>query len=305
MSQRNMHKLGIILIHYGAVQTTYDCLASVSDHMPKVPFELYVIDNDPIHRLDALHLASYSIPITYRSNPENVGFAPAVNQGLDYFFEKQIPYFFLLNNDVQLVDDSLDRMISLMDQHPEIAVAGGILNKTHEPNELWQAGWKLAWHGAGGKQVVPDQEFESVDYVPGATFLGRLGVQRFDPAYFMYYEETDYCCALRKEGQQIVVVGNTQFLHHTGGRDRSNSPFMFYYLLRNGLYFNRKFKRGGLKFFANLYLILYNGLRAVKYESSNRSQSKRSLFFKSYFYALKHYFKKQQGAFPEVAAYED
>jgi GT2 family glycosyltransferase len=58
------------------------------------------------------------------------------------------------------------------------------------------------------------------DWVPGCYFLIRkevidqLGL--FDPRYFLYYEEVDYCFAAKRAGWQVTYFPHTSVVHLGG-----------------------------------------------------------------------------------------
>jgi N-acetylglucosaminyl-diphospho-decaprenol L-rhamnosyltransferase len=70
--------------------------------------------------------------------------------------------------------------------------------------------------------------------------------EKFDPAYFMYFEDTDFCIRLRRAGWKIVYLPDAKVKHHLGGssgKDWRTSAWMiscynqsrYYYHFSNSL----------------------------------------------------------------------
>ena len=85
----------------------------------RVPWELIAIDNGSTDGT-ASYLAGVrdmaAVPVTIVSNPKNVGFPAAVNQGLR---PARGEYLVLLNNDVVVTDGWLDQPIALVNAERE------------------------------------------------------------------------------------------------------------------------------------------------------------------------------------------
>ena len=90
-----------------------------------MPWELIATDNGSTDGT-ASYLAGVrdmaAAPVTIITNPKNVGFPAAVNQGLR---AARGEYLVLLNNDVVVTDGWLDQLIALVNAKTERALGGG------------------------------------------------------------------------------------------------------------------------------------------------------------------------------------
>lgn len=292
-----MNKLGIIIINYNSPEDTLACIHSVEKYAKDLHPLLLVYDNSEINPLSRSQLSIFNLDIRFFRNSNNLGFAGAVNQGLKTLKEGGFAYFFLLNNDVLLVDKSLERMVECLDNEHSISIVGGINYFMNQPEIIWQSGCHNNWLTGSVKSITPSQSFTKVDYVPGSTFLGRMElvgkIGYFDEQFFHYFEENDYCQRTRKIGGEIAILAKTRFLHKVDGRDRKDSPFIFYYMTRNQLLFLRKHRSFLNRLFPFIWLHGYNFLRSLKYDIKN--QNTGIIFLRTYYYAIIDFWKGRSG----------
>ena len=69
------------------------------------------------------------------ANKENLGFVKATNQGMKYAMELGAKYLVLQNNDTEVYEGWLDRMIEVAESDPKVGFIGPITS----PCESWQA----------------------------------------------------------------------------------------------------------------------------------------------------------------------
>src|SRR5438477_10814215 len=90
----------VIIPAYRAPQKLERCLAAVRSQT--APAQLYVHDN----------------------NVNNIGFTAAVNQGLRRALKSTEEFALILNQDVYLPPDGIEKLTSFMRSHPRCAIAG-------------------------------------------------------------------------------------------------------------------------------------------------------------------------------------
>jgi GT2 family glycosyltransferase len=132
----------------------------------------------------------------------------------------------LLNEDSELRPGAVDSLVAALRSAPEAAAAGAALlapGGGTQPSAwrlpgLWTsiAGalflhrWAVVESGGGATR--------SVGWVQSAAMLVRReaagGVGFFDPAFFVYSDETDFCKRLRDAGWEILHVPGAEVVHH-------------------------------------------------------------------------------------------
>jgi GT2 family glycosyltransferase len=137
----------------------------------------------------------------------NTGFAYAVNRGIEAANAELVA---LVNTDVVLEPDWLERMTAALRDHPEAASAACKMVALDDPGELWDAGDFLRRDGAAeqrGRGERDDGRFdepgEAGAACAGAALYRRravLDVGGFDERFFAYLEDVDLGLRLRLAG---------------------------------------------------------------------------------------------------------
>lgn len=245
-----MAKLAFIIINFNNTSDTIACLESfIRAKLKDVDFDIYLVDNGSKQQIVESDLQPFQKQLSIKlfNLNQNYGFAEGNNIGIREAQKVAYDYYVLLNNDTELVDDSINRMIIYMDTHPDVGI-GGLVNYYYSnPNIVWQAGAKFLKKRFDYRQVlVTDKSsnvFTEVDYVPGSSFFIRKEVIEtiglLDPYYFAYREEADYCWRAKLAGFKVGFLPNTVILHKVG--KSSTSLIKQYLRFRNELYFCSKF----------------------------------------------------------------
>jgi len=172
------------------------------------------------------------------TNSENVGFAKAVNQGLQYFLDNNKKYslssVLVANNDMELDPNCIQALITASATYKDGGVFGGQLflpdgRIQHAGALLGVYGWGVHKFGGVKDEVgLANETIEEQEYVTGALFyitaaaLSR--VPQFDPRFSpAYFEEVDYCYELRKVGLKSYYVPAAKAVHYES--KTSNSLF--------------------------------------------------------------------------------
>jgi hypothetical protein len=164
----------------------------------------------------------------------NLGFAAATNLGIR---AGSAPYVLALNPDTRVSEGALDRMLAVMESHPEAAVAGcRLLREDGTPDHAAKRSFPTPLsalghfsglgrrRGARGKLAAyraPEVESGPVDAVNGAFMLMRRAaleqVGDFDEGYWMYMEDLDLCYRLAEAGWTTWYEPGATVVHVKGG----------------------------------------------------------------------------------------
>jgi GT2 family glycosyltransferase len=224
-----------------------------------------VTDNASIDRsLDAVRrLTSGGDRVVFLLNNANLGFGRACNIGYDL---TQAPYVLFINPDCIAQPDSVERLINLLEQHPDMGMVGPLILN---PDGSEQAGARrttptvgrafikafglsrLAARFSGGpgdfnldSTVLPTEPTD-VDAISGACMLVRRSaieqVGLFDEGYFMHCEDLDWCMRFRLAGWRVVFVPDAVVMHEKGVSSRSRPIFVEWHKHRGMARYYRKF----------------------------------------------------------------
>src|SRR4030042_6721779 len=118
-----MNDLSIIIVSWNTREYLLSCLGSIFEEEDGPFKEVIVIDNGSRDGSGNEVKKTFSL-IHLVENEENLGFAKAVNQGLQKASGR---YILLLNPDTQTKHGAIERLVSFMDSHPDAGVAGAQL----------------------------------------------------------------------------------------------------------------------------------------------------------------------------------
>jgi GT2 family glycosyltransferase len=228
---------------------------SVFENDQGIPREMTVVDNGSWD--GSVHEMKKTFPFVHLvENEKNLGFAKAVNQGLQKAAGR---YILLLNPDTQIKGGAIERLASFMDSHPGTGVAGAqllnsdgskqnsIANFPSLATELLNKSF-LRWlfpkrYPGKGKNYSKPVE---VDSVIGACMMVRREaldqVGTLDENYFLFLEETDWCYRMKRAGWKIYHVPQAEVYHLQGKSaevERKRARVEYY---RSRYYFFRKNK---------------------------------------------------------------
>lgn len=189
-------KTTIIIPNYNGIEYLENCLLSLQKCEPN-EFHVIVVDNGSTD--GCVELLKEKFPaVEAIFLPENIGFAPAVNRGLEHV---KTPYALLLNNDITVEPDFVLRMEEAMNANKNCFSVSAKMLQMHNPELLDGAGdlyCALGWAFALGKgktaadhYTKPAKIFSSC---AGAAIY-RMDILReigfFDENHFAYLEDVD------------------------------------------------------------------------------------------------------------------
>ncbi len=213
--------VSVIIPVYNQLNYTLNCLLSIIENPPQCSFEVIVTDDcstdnteDVLKRIENL---------TYRRNPENLGFLRSCNAAAE---NAKGDYIFFLNNDTLVTPGWLDELLKVFQSQPDTGIVGSKLifpdGYVQECGGIvWSNG--LGWnYGRGSDARLPEFNYlKECDYVSGAALMIGISLFRdlggFDERYApAYYEDTDLGLAVRDIGKKVYVQPLSTIVHFEG-----------------------------------------------------------------------------------------
>lgn len=229
-------EISVSIVSYNTRDLLRECLASVlaREAAGEACLEIIVADNGSTD--GSVEMVREQFPTVHlRPTGGNIGYGRANNAALENATGR---YFFVLNSDTEIKPGALSTMRDFMDSHPDVGAAGAQLvlpNGTTQPScatdpSLMAVFWEQTYldkllpgnrvTGAYAMTHWAYNDARAVEQVAGAClFVRREAYQAiggFDPAYFMYFEDTDFCIRLRRAGWPIWFVPSSRIGHHLG-----------------------------------------------------------------------------------------
>lgn len=235
-----------IVVNWNRRELLLRCLASLHESM-RAPLDILVVDNASSDgSVAAIHARFPNVELI--ESAENLGFAEGNNVGLRWALERGYSYMLLVNNDTVAHPELVPRLRAFLASRPNVAAVGPAIYYLSEPNVVWSAGgWIDQRRGMVSNDFadtpvasLPRQPY-AVDHVSGCCMLLRAAaVQRaglFDPRFFMYFEETEWCVRLTSNGSTLWVLPDATLWHDVRPNQHIASRAVAYYMTRNHLLF--------------------------------------------------------------------
>lgn len=231
-------QVGICIVNYKTMELTIECLHSLE----KADVNVIVIDNDSqdgsFEKITATILSEgWSDWVSVKASGHNGGFAFGNNIAIREFLsaDEKPAYIYLLNPDTIVRKGAVSELVQFMQGHPATGIAGSQIED--ESGQALQSAFKFhTWQSEMNKgfslglltkllrrwvneQAIPEYPVKT-DWVSGASMMIRREVFEqtglLDAAYFMYFEETDFCFQASKKGWECWYVPASRVMHLVG-----------------------------------------------------------------------------------------
>ena len=239
------NKILIILLNWNGKKDTLECLSSLSK-VTYPHFTTIVVDNGSSDdSVPCLRACFPHIPLF--ETKENLGFAGGNNVGIAWALKKDYNWILLLNNDTVVAPNFLHAFMEAAKEQPKAKILGAKIYRYADKEKI---------DHLGGKWNPKIAEFESlcfgcmddgfsfetmqpVDYVCGAALLMHRSVPEtiglLEPRYFLFWEETDFCCRAKRLNFEIWTAPKAKIWHKVSASFTGGKPQMHYFWWRSRL----------------------------------------------------------------------
>ncbi|MBI2638222.1 glycosyltransferase family 2 protein [Candidatus Peregrinibacteria bacterium] len=227
-------KISCIIVNWNLKYLPRLCIEALKRSQCDFPFEIIVVDNDShdesLEYLEQMHKKG---EITLVHSGSNLGYGRANNLGVKYAKGK---YVLILNPDVSVETDTIQKMVDYMEEHPDTGVLGPQLyffngqiqdscRRFMRPADLIIKRTPLQRFKFLKKRVdeyvmtdYDHKNTQDVDLVTGACFMASRAafekVGGFDDRYFLFMEDADLCRKMWEAGMRVVYFPLARALHY-------------------------------------------------------------------------------------------
>lgn len=243
-------KLSVVIVNYNVQYFLEQCLRSVLIACRRVSSEVIVVDNNSVD--GSVEMVQAKFPeVRLIANRENLGFSKANNQAIRMAVGE---YVLLLNPDTVVEEDTFEKVVRFMDDHPD---AGGLGVKMIDGSGKFLPESKrglptpaVAFYKIFGLSALfprsprfgryhlgflDKDHTHAVDVLAGAFMLLRRATLDkcglLDEDFFMYGEDIDLSYRIQKAGYRNYYFPGTQIIHYKGESTKKSSVnyvFVFY-----------------------------------------------------------------------------
>lgn len=213
-----MSTIYLVVVNYYSSDLIERLIQSCSQ-VYDISYQFVIVDNSPEDRkIEQLK----SEKVLVLETEENLGFGNGCNVGLNWVWQcDRKAIVWLINPDTVLEKNTLEQVKLFFSQYRDISILGTAI---YTPDgKIWFAGGKyIPSRGAIIEENLLENSaqtpYKNCDWVSGCSLLVNLekfsACPQFDPEYFLYYEDFDFCQRYRQAGHQIAISDRITIIHH-------------------------------------------------------------------------------------------
>ncbi len=214
--------ISALVLNYRCPQETAKCVLALKKQTIADQLEILVIDNhsddESIGWLRARFQKDHSINII--ESATNCGYGQGNNMGERFATGE---YLLIINPDNPLPPDALEKMLAILQAHPEAGIVGpalvhpdGSIRPSARPFPHWNdlIAKRLQpekWHAQHNASIDTTSTTPiAVDWLVGACLLMKTSLfdelGGFDPRFFLFFEDIDLCRRCKQLGKSVLYA---------------------------------------------------------------------------------------------------
>ncbi|MGB8311031.1 MAG: glycosyltransferase family 2 protein [Halobacteriota archaeon] len=234
--------VSVIVLNYNGREFLEDCFRSLGN-LDYLAYEVIMVDNASTD--GSVEYVREHFPwVRVVGLESNYGFSRGNDVGVEYACGKYVAF---LNNDVEVEPAWLSELVEGIEEDEKVASCGSKMLFYESRNYVNHAGGAVTITGAGydiGFMMEEKEDYNQPKFV-GCTSGGAMLVRKdvfcklggFDPDYFAYFEDVDFCLRAWIAGYKIKYMPTSVVYHKFGGSfGTDSSPFKMFLYQRNRLY---------------------------------------------------------------------
>ena len=228
-----MIKVSILIVHYNTPGLLRQTLRAIRRAAPRCRYEILVVDNNPGCRVfDWLQTDFPEARVLISES--NLGFGQGMNLAMR---EAKGELFFVFNPDTVLQPGTIEALVDYLQEHEEVGLVGPKL--CHPDGGLQYSCYRfmtpkmILYRRLPGLGRLPavkralrrylmvdwdHLQVRAVDYLLGAAVMARRSaveaVGGFDPQFFVYFEDQDWCWRFWRAGWHVHYLPTVSLIHY-------------------------------------------------------------------------------------------
>ncbi len=216
-----MPKIYLIIVTFNAMKWAEKCFSSL--RKSSVPVQTIVVDNGSNDGTQDFIKNNFP-EVEFIQSPENLGFGKGNNLGIEMAYKKGADFFYLMNQDAWIFDDSIQNLLDVFENHPKKEEIG-ILSPMHLDGSEEKLDLFLDKYIAQNfkTRMISDlylnqvKSFYEISFINAAHwFLPKETVEKvggFNPYFFHYGEDNEYVNRLHFHGKKILLCAKSRVVH--------------------------------------------------------------------------------------------
>lgn len=218
--EKNSLKILTIIVTYNGSKWIDRCIDSIQEST--VLTDIFVVDNASFD--DTVSILKRYPTIILNESKDNLGFGQANNLGFKYALKNNYDYVFLLNQDTWIEKDTIEVLLDVAERNKEY----GIISPMHYFSDKKSLEYFFSTRLSPFycKNILSDfvlkgiermEDIYSLNFVNAAAWIMPIktiaNIGGFDPIFFHYGEDNNYCQRLNFHNIKIGVTPKTKIYH--------------------------------------------------------------------------------------------
>ena len=244
-------KVLISILNWNGGNETINCLNSILNSTFQ-SYSILIIDNASTD--GSVNLIKQQFPwITVIENSDNLGFASAQNQGVQFALKNGYEYVWILNNDTIVNSETLQYLVKALDRNQAIGAVSPVIFESSSSGEekIQFCGCSVVWdshyfdlHATLDDALASQDENPDKICLWGTAMFVRTELMAnlggFDDRLFAYYEDLDFSIKIIRAGFFNKIIPEAT-VYHAGLTDpHKRPPHYVYFNTRNRYLFWKK-----------------------------------------------------------------
>lgn len=216
-----MPKIYVIIVTYNAMKWAEKCFSSL--RKSSVAVQTIVVDNGSNDGTQEFIKTQFP-EVEFIQSAENLGFGKANNLGIEKAYKKGADFFYLMNQDAWIFEDSIQNLLEVYENYPKKEEIG-ILSPMHLDGTEKKLDVFLDKYISQNfeNRMISDlylkitKPFYEISFVNAAHwFLPKATIEKvggFNPYFFHYGEDNEYVNRLRFHGMKILLCPESKVVH--------------------------------------------------------------------------------------------
>jgi len=230
MEQVKKAELSIVTVNFGSADKVLNLYQSIVKNPPSVPWELIIVDNPTKKGGDGEFLEKNfagNSQVHVIKLAKNVGYGEGNNEGVKF---SEGEFLAICNPDTEVLAGTFDKLLNVLASHKKVGIAvpvlqtkdGKILENCREFPTIWSLIKRRLFRKNPFSENLPSPlsqggKIRKTDWAQGSFWVMKKEVYEnfagFDPRFFLFMEDIDFCRRLKKAGFEVVQVLDAIAIH--------------------------------------------------------------------------------------------
>ncbi len=257
--------IGIIILNYNTWEETEVCVDSIRK-FTSIDYKIFIVDNNSKDNSGDILEKKYKLDddVWVIKNLENNGYSAGNNVGIQYAEKDGCDYIFIVNSDVELLNDAFSIMLQTLKDHPECMMIGpSVMDNNHRESQLPRLVLTprvfvferhpfclIPFFAKKAERKVKSDSDVTVFYgsVAGCCFGIKTSDFRdvgfFDENVFLYYEEDILGYKMMAAGKKAVFDKRAKIWHKANiSTNKEGSAFVQFHRWTSVLYMLKQYAK--------------------------------------------------------------